>query len=174
MLTLDVNQSWGVECQLVARCDVPLRELLQAKRSKLLKYAQLFSVASPTDVDALPVQTGPRIVGSVVYEMRMRRRIDVPVHSFMQRFPDVASLALEPARPGHRNKEAVITVRSCSALRLRPHGLNPAPYVHFEFFGFGQQESSRLNMSSAATVVDVRPTPHSHCLAGDGFGGRRE
>jgi len=141
VLTLDVNQSWGVECQQVARCDVPLRELLQAKQGKHLKYAQLFSVAD-ADADALPGQTGPRVVGSVVYEIRMRRRIDVPVHSFMQRFPDVASLALAPARPGHRNKEAVITIRSCSSLRLRPHGLRPAPYVHFEFFEFGQQETS--------------------------------
>ena len=145
VLTLDVNQSWGVECQLVARCDVPLRELLQAKRSKLLKYAQLFSTA---DADALPGQTGPRVVGSVVYEIRMRRRIDVPVHSFMQRFPDVASLALAPTRPGHRNKEAVITIRSCSSLRLRPHGLRPAPYVHFEFFEFGQQETSAAGEGS--------------------------
>jgi len=106
---------------------VPLRELLQPKQGKLLKYAQLFATA---DADASPAQAAPRVVGSVVYEMRMRRRIDVPnpnpnpkaspppaspsskpkmrvrrridvpVHSFMQRFPDVASLALAPARPG--------------------------------------------------------------------------
>ena len=36
----------------------------------------------------------------------------------------------------------MITIRSCSSLRLRPHGLRPAPYVHFEFFEFGQQETS--------------------------------
>jgi len=70
VLTLDVNQSWGVECQQVARCDVPLRELLQPKQGKLLKYAQLFATA---DADASPAQAGPRVVGSVVYEMRMRR-----------------------------------------------------------------------------------------------------
>ena len=59
----------------VARCDVPLRELLQPKQGKLLKYAQLFATA---DADASPAQAAPRVVGSVVYEMRMRRRIDVP------------------------------------------------------------------------------------------------
>ena len=145
VLTLDLNQSWGVEVQQVARCEVPLRELLQAKRGKMHKYAQIYSVPPPAEFagsDAQLANLKPRVVGSVVYEMRMRRRIDVEVHSFMQRFPDVASLALAPLKPGQRTKEALITVRSCSSLRLRPHGQHAAPYVTFEFFEFGVQETS--------------------------------
>ena len=145
VLTLDLHQSWGVEVQLVARCDVPLRELLQAKRGKMHKYAQIFSVPPSAEFagsDAQLANLKPRVVGSVVYEMRMRRRIDVEVHSFMQRFPDIASLALAPLKAGQRAKEALITVRSCSSLRLRPHGQHASPYVTFEFFEFGMQETS--------------------------------
>lgn len=29
VLSFEVNRSWGAECQLVARTDAPLRELLQ-------------------------------------------------------------------------------------------------------------------------------------------------
>ena len=41
-LTLEVHQSWGVEAQMVARADCPLRELLQGA-SKVSKVAQLFA-----------------------------------------------------------------------------------------------------------------------------------
>ena len=133
-LTLEVHQSWGVEAQMVARADCPLRELLQGA-SKVSKVAQLFAtVGAPAG--------GAKVVGSLVYEMRMRRRVDVAVHAFLQRFPEVAELALAPVLPGARTKEAVITIRSARNLRLRAHGNVPAPYVLFEFFNFGDHETA--------------------------------
>jgi len=74
--------------------------------------------------------------------MRMRRRIDVAASAFLQQFPDIASLALTPVLPGARDKEVVITVLQATALRLRAHGLRAAPYVHFEFYEFGEQETA--------------------------------
>ena len=139
-LRLDLNQSWGVECQLVARCDAPLRELLQSPRGRISKHAQLLSVAPPTGAGEDPAP--PRHVGSLVFEMRMRRRIDVSASAFLQHFPDVASLALTPVLPGSRDKEVVVTVLQATALRLRAHGLRAAPYVHFEFYEFGEQETA--------------------------------
>lgn len=53
----------------------------QGRQGKLQKYAQLFAISGGTK--------DPQLVGSIVYEMRMRRRIDASVHSFMQRFPEV-------------------------------------------------------------------------------------
>ena len=46
VLAIELYQSLGIECALVARTDAPLRELLQGRRGKLVKHAQLFSVAS--------------------------------------------------------------------------------------------------------------------------------
>ena len=67
--------------------------------SKVSKVAQLFAtVGAPAG--------GAKVVGSLVYEMRMRRRVDVAVHAFLQRFPEVAELALAPVLPGARTKEA--------------------------------------------------------------------
>ena len=53
----------------------------------------------------------------------------------------VATLALSPVRAGIRTIEAIVTVKSCRGLQLRAHGLQPAPYVHFDFFEFGEQET---------------------------------
>ena len=137
VLAIEVYQSLGVECALVARTDAPLRELLQGRRGKIVKHAQLYSVADSTALGA------PKVIGTLVYEFRMRRRIEGAVHSFMQRFPDVASLAMMEVRPGARTTEAIVTVKSASGLRLRVGGAGPpAPYVHFEFFEFGEQETS--------------------------------
>lgn len=140
VLSLEVNRSWGAECKLVARADAPLRELLQGRRGRIQRYAQLFAIGGSrghTDKE-------PQVVGSIVYEMRMRRDITTLVHSFMQRFPEVASLALAPARAGARTIDAVLTIKSCIGLKLRAHGLKPAPYVHFEFFDFGEQAISHF------------------------------
>jgi hypothetical protein len=38
--------------------------------------------------------------------------------------------------------QVVITVLHAVALRLRAHGLRAAPYVHFEFYEFGDQETA--------------------------------
>ena len=83
----------------------------------------------------------PQVVGSLIYEIRMRRDITAVVHSFMQRFPEVATLALAPVRAGARTSEAIVTIKSCRGLQLRAHGEQPAPYVHFDFFDFGEQET---------------------------------
>jgi hypothetical protein len=137
VLAIELYQSLGVECALVARTDAPLRELLQGRRGKLVKHAQLYSVSEPSGASG-----APQVVGTLVYEMRMRKKIDAPVHSFMQRFPDVATLALMPVRPGARTSEAIVTVRRASGLRLRAGGAGPpAPYVHFEFFEYGEHET---------------------------------
>ena len=127
----------GIECALVARTDAPLRELVQGvRRGKLLKHAQLYAVGDAGTSGA------PRVVGTLIYEIRMRRKMDAAVHSFMQRFPDVATLALMPVRPGARTSEAIITVHKASGLRLRLGGAAPpAPYVHFEFFEYGEHET---------------------------------
>lgn len=119
---------------------MPLRELLQSPHRKVSKYAQLMSVSPPARAGEPPA--APRPVGALVFEMRMRRRIDVAASAFMQQFPDVAALALTPVLPGSRDKEVVITVLQATALRLRAHGLRAAPYVHFEFFEFGEQETA--------------------------------
>ena len=136
VLAIEVYQSLGVECALVGRTDAPLRELLQGRRGRIMKHAQLYAVADSASTGA------PKVIGTLIYEFRMRRRIDASVHSFMQRFPDVASLAMMEVRPGARTSEAIVTVKSCTGLRLRVGGAGPpAPYVHFDFFEFGEQET---------------------------------
>ena len=127
-------QSRGAECKLAARSDCPMREILQGRRGKLVKHAQLYPVGAGSK--------GSEPVGSIIYEIRMRRRIDAAVHSFMQRYPETAAIALTPVRPGIRTQEAVITILSASGLRLRHHGMVPAPYVHFDFFEFGEHETN--------------------------------
>lgn len=137
VLAIEVYQSLGVECALVGRTDAPLRELLQGRRGRIVKHAQLYAVADAASSGA------PRAIGTLVYEFRMRRRVDAAVHSFMQRFPDVAALAMQEVRPGARTSEAIVTVKSCSGLRLRLGGpARPAPYVHFDFFEFGEHETA--------------------------------
>eukprot|EP00966_Prymnesium_polylepis_P166514 3849319-Prymnesium_polylepis.1 len=59
----------------------------------------------------------------------------------MQRFPEVASVALAPVRAGMLTSELVVTVKSAFGLRLRAHGRTNLPYVHFDFFDFGEQET---------------------------------
>ena len=138
VLAIEVFQSLGVECALVARTDAPLRELLQMRgKGRLVKHAQLYSVSEPAGASG-----APQVVGTLIYEMRMRKRIDAAVHSFMQRFPDVATLALMPVRPGARTSEAIVIIHKASGLRVRAGGAGPpAPYVHFEFFEFGEHET---------------------------------
>ena len=45
VLAIEVYQSLGVECALVARTDAPLRELLQGRKGRIVKHAQLYAVA---------------------------------------------------------------------------------------------------------------------------------
>ena len=59
-LVLEVNRSWGAECQLVARTDAPLRELLQGRRGKVQKFAQLYAVGGESGRGK-----DPQVVGSL-------------------------------------------------------------------------------------------------------------
>ena len=115
-MTWQVYQSLGVECALVARTDAPLRELLQGRRGKIIKHAQLYAVGDKTSAGA------PKAIGTLIYEFRMRRRIDASVHSFMQRFPDVAGLAMMEVRPGARTTEAIVRGADDERLRSRARG----------------------------------------------------
>ncbi|KAL1530447.1 hypothetical protein AB1Y20_001350 [Prymnesium parvum] len=151
VLSLELNRSWGAECQLVAKSEAPLRELLQGRSGTIQKFAQLFAV--PANAYGT---NGPDAVGSIVYEMRMRRDMSAVVHSFMQRFPEVATLALTPVSSGTRSNEVVVTIKSCIGLKLRAHGLQPAPYVHFEFFDYGEQETYARNGRNPVFDQDFR------------------
>ena len=92
-----------------ARTDTPLRELLQGRGGS---PHELYAVGGDGGAGA------PKIVGTLIYEFRMAAH-RAAVHSFMQRFPDVATLAMMEVRPGARTSECVVTVHKATGLRLR-------------------------------------------------------
>lgn len=157
-LRFELHQSWGVECQRVATCDVPLRELLHSPKGALSKSAPLYALPPATAEPAgqPPARASARPVGLLVFSMCLRRRIDAAVAAFMQQFPDVASLALAPIGAGSRDRELTVSVRYATDLRLRAHGLRAAPYVHFDLFDFGEQETATASGTDPRFEAEFR------------------